>query len=279
LLSFPNCKINLGLNVVAKRDDGFHNIETIFYPVKLTDALEIIPRKDLLNDIYEYTDGISIQITGNAIEGDIKDNLCYKAFQLLRKDFLLPDIALHLHKVIPSGAGLGGGSADGAFTLKLLNDIFDLKRSEEELENYALKLGSDCAFFIRNESCFATGRGELMEELFLPLMRIHITIVKPDIHISTADAYKMVTPMQPENSLKKLLRIPFEEWNHYVTNDFEDGIFALHPELKTIKQKLYDAGAFFALMSGSGSSLYALSYKKLEIENAFAKCFVWQGVL
>lgn len=248
MISFPNCKINLGLNVVDKRGDGFHNIETVFYPIPFTDGLELI-----------QTDHPSLlfNTTGLPIEGNSNENICIKAYDLLKKDFpQLPFIKMHLHKCIPTGAGLGGGSADGTFTLQLINKKFNLQLTNEQLINYALQLGSDCPFFIKNKPCLATGRGEQLEEILLDLSAYKIVIVYPNIHISTAWAFSQMTLFKRTIPLKEIIQRPLEEWRENLLNDFEPIVFEKYPEIKKIKEKLYLNGAVYASMSGSGSAVF-----------------------
>jgi 4-diphosphocytidyl-2-C-methyl-D-erythritol kinase len=265
MVTFPNCKINLGLNIVGRRNDGYHNLETVFYPVQMKDAVEIIESKDLfrINDVQSSTSGI-------AIDGDPGNNLCVKAYHLLKKDFpQLPAIRMHLHKTIPPGAGLAGGSADGAFTLQLLNKKFQLSISNDQLFNYALQLGSDCPFFILNKPCFATGRGENLQEIKIDLSAYKILIVHPGIHISTAWAFSKLNPVLPTKSLKKIIRQPVNTWKGEVINDFEAPVCKQYPEIMEIKEKLYDAGAIYASMSGSGSSVYGLFEKEKQVSVTF----------
>jgi 4-diphosphocytidyl-2-C-methyl-D-erythritol kinase len=249
MIVFPNCKINLGLRIHRKRSDGFHDIETVFYPVPLTDALEIIPAG---NETRLTTSGITV-------EGNTADNSCSKAYQLLKKDFpSLPPIAMHLHKVIPTGAGLGGGSADGAFALRLLNQVFQLGLTENQLLNYALQLGSDCPFFIINKPSIATGRGELLTPLSLDLSAYRIVIVNPGIHINTGWAFSQITPAIPETPIETIIQQPVKDWKNTLINDFETPVFTKYPELQTIKNQLYNSGASYAAMSGSGSSIFGI---------------------
>jgi 4-diphosphocytidyl-2-C-methyl-D-erythritol kinase len=249
MIVFPNCKINLGLRIHRKRSDGFHDIETVFYPVRLTDALEIIPAA---NETLLTTSGI-------AVEGNTADNSCSKAYQLLKKDFpLLPPIAIHLHKAIPTGAGLGGGSADGAFALKLINQQFQLGLTENQLLDYALQLGSDCPFFIINKPCIATGRGELLTPLSLDLSSYKIVIVNPGLHINTGWAFSQITPAIPGSSIETIIQQPVKDWKNTLINDFETPVFTNYPELQTIKNQLYNCGASYAAMSGSGSSIFGI---------------------
>lgn len=252
MVVFPNCKINLGLNILNKRKDGFHAIETVFYPVHFTDALEIISGK--ANDRpVEFTG------TGLKVEGNIEDNLCIKAYSLLKKDFpQLPPVKIHLHKVIPMGAGLGGGSADAAFMLKLMNDKFKLNLSSAQLINYSLQLGSDCPFFIHNKPCFATGRGEILEELNLDLSSYKMILINPGIHINTGWAFSQIIPALPKRSIKEIIQQPVETWKTVLINDFEAAVFSAQPKIKEIKEVLYEQGAVYASMSGSGSTVFGI---------------------
>lgn len=225
MIVFPNCKINLGLHILQKRSDGYHNIETVFYPVALCDALEIIE--------YPGATDVGFSISGLQIDGNASENICVKAYQILKKDFPhLPLIKMHLHKVIPSGAGLGGGSANAAFTLMLLNKKFSLNLEKEQLLKYALQLGSDCPFFIRNAPCFAKGRGEEMEEISIDLSDYKIILVHPGIHISTAWAFSQLQLKDNKRSLKEVIGLPLSQWKEKLENDFEEVAFTKHPELK-----------------------------------------------
>jgi 4-diphosphocytidyl-2-C-methyl-D-erythritol kinase len=252
MLSFPNCKINLGLHIVGKRADGFHNLETVFYPLPFRDALELIPATINTTEI-EFTG------TGLAVDGDIADNLCVKAYHLLKKDFPeLPAVKVHLHKTIPMGAGLGGGSADASFMLKLLNEKFHLNLSTSQLINYSLQLGSDCPFFIINKSCYATGRGEILEEIKVDLSVYKTILINPGIHVNTGWAFSNISPSTPKKSVKEIVQQPVETWKHELKNDFEEPVFIAHPSIKAIKEDLYNRGAIYAAMSGSGSTLFGI---------------------
>lgn len=268
MLLFPNCKINLGLHILNKREDGFHNLETVFYPISINDALEIIPAAD--------TD-LHFSQTGLTVDGNEADNICVKAYHLLKKDFLqLPGIKMHLHKAIPMGAGLGGGSADGAFALQLLNTTFKLQLTQQQLINYALQLGSDCPFFIINQPCFATGRGEIMEPVSLDLSAYKIAIINPGIHVNTGWAFSQLTPAVPAKSIQQIITQPVQTWKDELKNDFEDVVFAAHPLIKSIKETLYNSGALYAAMSGSGSTVFgifkdAISLKSFEEKGYFTK--------
>lgn len=252
MILFPNCKINLGLSVLGRREDGYHNLETVFYPVPLKDALEVVRHPAPLTDV-EYSG------SGLVVGGDLSDNICVKAYQLLKKDFPeLPAIKLHLHKTIPMGAGLGGGSADGAFTLLLLDQKFNLGLSEESLLQYALQLGSDCPFFIRNRPCFAVGRGEKMEDMPLDLSAYQFVLVNPGIHVNTGWAFSQVKPSTGKPSLKEIIRLPVEHWKESLVNDFEAPVSQHYPEIAAIKLSLYQQGAVYAAMTGSGSTVFGL---------------------
>lgn len=274
MITFPNAKINLGLNIVEKRPDGYHNLETIFYPINLQDALEVTRRE---NNDKEYT----LHISGSPLEGEPEDNLVVKAYKLLKKDYpgLLP-VDIHMYKHIPAGAGLGGGSSDAACMIKLLNDKFSLGLSTERMEEYAVKLGADCAFFIRNKPVFATGIGNLFEPVELSLKGYHIILIKPDIFVSTRDAFAEIKPVRPAVSLKEIVRQPMETWKHSMKNDFEDSVFKKFPEIAAIKDELYDLGAVYAAMSGSGSSVYGIFKAPIEnVEDKFCGCFCRQRAL
>ena len=263
MIVFPNCKINLGLRITGKRADGYHNIETIFYPVPLNDALEIIPSEDT-----ELSDSAVFTQTGTLVDGDEKDNLCIKAYHLLKKDFpQLPSVNIHLHKAIPMGAGLGGGSADAAFTLQLLNDQFSLQLSTAQLLSYALLLGSDCPFFILNKPCFAFGRGEIMEPITVALAGYHLLLVNPGIHVNTGWAFSQLnlSNNKATPSLQSIIATPLASWKDELINDFEQPVFQQYPAIASIKDQLYQQGALYAAMSGSGSTVYGLFDKKSNI--------------
>ncbi|MFM6924186.1 MAG: 4-(cytidine 5'-diphospho)-2-C-methyl-D-erythritol kinase [Ferruginibacter sp.] len=256
MLSFPNCKINLGLHILGKRADGYHNLETVFYPVALKDALELIPATN-------STTGIQFTATGLAVDGNTADNLCVKAYHLLQKDFpQLPAVQVHLHKSIPMGAGLGGGSADASCMLQLLNERFHLNLSADQLIQYALRLGSDCPFFIINKPCFATGRGEVLEEIRLDLTAYKIVLINPGIHVNTGRAFSNITPALPLKSIREIIQQPADTWKAELANDFEKPVFAAYPEVKTIKDSLYEQGAVYASMSGSGSTVFGIFHRK-----------------
>ncbi|WP_372754517.1 4-(cytidine 5'-diphospho)-2-C-methyl-D-erythritol kinase [Labilibaculum sp.] len=271
MLCFPNAKINIGLNIVEKRADGFHNIETLFYPIPLLDGLEIVESKS--KKTYEFTSsGIPIHIND-------KDNIVCKAFELLRSRYSIPPTKIHLHKNIPFGAGLGGGSADAAFMIKMLNELYQLNIPHEEMENLAGQLGSDCPFFIKNQAVFAEGKGDVFTECKIDLSGYFILLVKPDIHIGTPEAYANTTPAIPKQSLKIVSKEPIKNWKNLIFNDFENSIFPNHPELAEIKYKLYEMGAVYASMSGSGSSLFGLFKEKPNKPEEWKKHFCWMSKL
>lgn len=247
MLAFANAKINLGLNVIEKRPDGYHNLETVFYPVKIFDTIEITDAETTF-----------CEIRGVAIPGDSKDNLCLQAYNLLKKDFGLPPQQITLLKNIPVGAGLGGGSADAAFLIKLINDKFKLGLSVNAMEDYARVLGADCAFFIANKPVYATERGDQFKPVDIDLSSWNIVLVKPPVHVSTADAFGGLKPASPAFNLKELMSLPPDQWKEVIKNDFEETIFRKYPEIAQLKADLYHAGATFALMSGSGSSVFAI---------------------
>jgi 4-diphosphocytidyl-2-C-methyl-D-erythritol kinase len=256
LVLFPNCKINLGLYILRKREDGFHDLQTVFYPIPFRDALEVIQHPSPVTDL-EYSG------SGLMVDGNPSDNICVKAYHLLKNDFpQLPAVKMHLHKEIPMGAGLGGGSADGAFTLLLLNKKFDLGIPEHHMLRYALELGSDCPFFIKNTPCFATGRGELLEDLEIDLSAYRFVLVNPRIHINTGWAFSQIRPSAERPSLKEIVRLPVMQWKDLLTNDFEEPVFRQHAEIKNIKEALYQQGAVYAAMTGTGSTVFGIFPKE-----------------
>jgi 4-diphosphocytidyl-2-C-methyl-D-erythritol kinase len=269
MVVFPPCKINLGLNILQKRGDGYHDIVTCFYPVPWTDVLEIVVSNQL-----------TFVSTGNIIPGKPEENLCLKAYQLLKADFNINPVAIHLHKIIPTGAGLGGGSSDAACTLRLLNEIFDLKLSAERLSLYASKLGSDCSFFIHDEPMLGSGRGEILSAIRVDLKGKFLVIVKPEVHVSTVEAYAGVKPETPANSLQEILENhTLSDWKHVLKNDFEKSVFQRHAVIKEIKEDLYSLGAVYASMSGSGSSVFGIFEHEVEIKDRFENCTTWCGTL
>ncbi len=270
MICFPNAKINLGLHVTEKREDGFHNIETVFYPVGWNDALEVIEtnvtsstakdqwsfERDRVQE--EKQSNFNLHLSGLPVSGNTTDNLLYKAYQLIQQTKTLPYLEVYLHKVLPIGAGLGGGSADAAFLINLLNELFDLKFTETERMDIARQLGSDCAFFIRNKPVYATQKGDVFSDLELDLSYLYIAIIYPNVHSNTKEAYSLVKPQQPSRSLLEIIKQPVSTWKNELVNDFERSIFSLYPIVEKTKQDLYDSGAIYASMSGSGSAVFGL---------------------
>lgn len=256
MITFPNAKINLGLDVVEKRPDGYHNLETVFYPIPLYDILEITKSED----------ETSFTMHNAEFEGNDNDNLVVKAYNILATDYEMPKVNISLYKNIPTGAGMGGGSADAAFALKMLNSIAELNLSDEKLEEYAARLGADCAFFIKNKPAYATGIGNILTPIDCNLAGFYIVVVKPDIHISTKEAYSLVNPQYPQNPLADIINMPVEEWKGLMKNDFEKSVFAKFPAVRDIKEKLYDLGAVYASMSGSGSAFFGIFPKKCDVD-------------
>lgn len=278
MIIYPNAKINLGLNVVEKRPDGYHNLETVFYPIPLQDAIEItaVDNEKQTEENVDYR----LKVTGNLLDGTPDDNLVIKAYRLLRNDFDIAPCAFNVFKHIPTGAGLGGGSSDAAFTITALNDRFGLGLTDTQMEKYAARLGADCAFFIRNKPVMATGIGNVFSPIDLSLKGKTLVLVKPDIFVSTPDAYRLVKPHKPEQSLAELLKQPIETWKDNVKNDFEVSVFAKYPEIAGIKDMLYDLGAVYASMSGSGSSVFGIFDQPLEhVDDSFAGYFCRQREL
>lgn len=267
MVVFPPCKINLGLSVLSKRQDGFHNLETCFYPVPWFDVLEII-----VSDTFQFS------LSGNSIPGDPTENLCVKAYNMLKEDFDIGPVKLHLHKIIPSGAGLGGGSSDAAYTLRMLNQKFLLNLSQQKLMEYAARLGSDCAFFIQDHAMIGKGRGEILEPIGLSLRGKFLVIVKPDIHVSTADAFAGISPKPSVHRIEDLVKQPIQQWEENLVNDFETSVFRKYPAIKLIKDKLYNLGAVYAAMSGSGSSVVGIFDAEVNMNNAFTDATVWSGL-
>lgn len=274
MVTFPNAKINLGLNITEKRPDGYHNLETIFYPIPVEDALEI-------NPLHEGDGKYRLHQSGIEIAGEAESNLVVKAYKLLDGVFDLPPVDIHLFKHIPSGAGLGGGSADAAFMLKMLNEKYSLDLSVGSLEEYAARLGADCAFFIRNAPTYAEGIGNIFSPVSLSLQGYRLWLVKPDIFVSTRDAFSQIKPRHPEKSLKEIIQLPVEEWKKYMVNDFEESVFPQFPAIGEIKEEMYRQGAVYASMSGSGSSVYGLFTADVALPDVDfgEKAFVYKGKL
>lgn len=250
MLQFSNCKINIGLNVTGKRNDGYHNIESVFYPIDWTETIEIMPskRKEKFT-LFEY---------GITNVCPVEQHLCFKAYQMLDKHFGLPSIELHLLKTIPTGAGLGGGSSNGANTLKALNTFFNLKIEKKQLEDFALQLGSDCPFFISTTPSYVEGRGEMITPIQLDLSDYSILLIHPKVHLSTAEAYRNLNPHKKEDDLRQSIQLPIEKWRETIVNDFEKYAFEVHPLLARIKNDFYAHHALYASMSGSGSTVFGI---------------------
>jgi len=271
MICFPNAKINLGLRITERRPDGYHNLETVFYPVPLRDALEIVPLMD--------GGDFRLKISGQMPDSDQENNLVTKAYRLIQSKYSLKPCDTYLYKDIPLGAGLGGGSSDAAYMLKLISDYQQLNLSSDELEGYASILGSDCPFFINNKPIFAKGTGNNFEEISVSLCNLHIVMIKPSVFVSTSEAYSFVKPKQLIYSLKECIKEPVKSWKNLIFNDFEQGIFEKFPVIGKIKQFLYDNGAIFALMTGSGSAVYGLYEKPIDLGKDFKDCFYWNGIL
>jgi 4-diphosphocytidyl-2-C-methyl-D-erythritol kinase len=269
MILFPNAKINLGLKIIEKRKDGFHNLETCFYPIPWQDALEVIESSKT-----QFT------ATGLEIPGKQEENLCLRAYKILSKDYSLPPVSIHLHKTIPVGAGLGGGSSDASFTLKALNELFNLFLDPVLLEQYAVQLGSDCPFFVKNEPVFASGTGNIFEPLHLDLSGYFIIVIFPNVHISTAEAFSGIIPSRSESNCKKVLENSSpEDWRRLLNNDFEEVVFKKFPILPSIKEYLYQKGAVFSSMSGSGSAIYGIFKDKPQLEpEVYDKYIIWEGL-
>ncbi len=276
MIVYPNAKINIGLNVVEKRPDGYHNLETVFYPIGLQDILEI----KVLDDDNAPECGYKLKVTGTILDGSPEDNLVVRAFKMLKRDFNIPPVSIGLYKHIPTGAGLGGGSSDAAFTIKTLNKRFDLRLTDEQMEDYCTRLGADCPFFIKDTPVFATGIGNEFHPVSFSLKGKHLVLVKPDIFVSTKDAYAKVNVRRPDIPLPELLAQPLETWKDTVINDFERSVFSKYPEIAAIKDSMYDIGAVYASMSGSGSSVFGIFDEPVEnIDEVFSGMFCRQRVL
>lgn len=264
MILFPNAKINIGLNIIEKRPDNYHNIESVFFPIPLCDVLEVVEAKET-----------TLHLSGIPIDGDSNDNLIMKAYRLMKDEYDLPPVEIHLEKIIPFGAGIGGGSADAAFTLKALNELFKLNLNSGHLKQKAAKIGADCSFFIDNTPSYVTGIGEILEPIELNLKGKFLVLVKPDDHISTKEAYANIHPQRPEVSIKEIIHRPINEWRGNILNDFEASVFPQHPKVADIKEKLYKLGADYASMTGSGSSVFGLFPEEVDIAEKFREEFYW----
>lgn len=267
MITFPIAKINLGLNVVERRTDGYHNLETVFYPVtEINDALELT----MMNTRFPSADDCDIKVTNISIEGDEQKNLVVRAYRLLKQDFpQMPRVHAHLWKGIPTQAGMGGGSSDCAYMIRLLNEMFTLGLSDEQMIAYAARLGADCPFFIISRPAYAEGIGERLQPISLDLSGYYIGVVRPDIPVSTREAFSLIKPTKPTKCCRDVVMQPVETWRDELTNDFEQSVFALHPEIGAIKQQLYDLGAVYAAMSGSGSAVFGLFRTPVALEAHF----------
>ena len=270
MISFPVAKINLGLNVVEKRPDGYHNLETVFYPVPLKDALEVT----LMDEAFPSPYDCDLKVTNIKVEGDEQRNLVVRAYNLLKQDFpQMPRVHAHLYKAIPTQAGMGGGSSDCAAMLLLLNKMFALQLTEQQLIDYAARLGADCPIFILNRPAYAEGIGERLQPLNLNLNGYHLAVVRPDIPVPTKEAFSLIKPCKPQKNCRAVIEQPIETWRDELTNDFERSVFALHPEIGAIKQRLYDMGAVYAAMSGSGSAAFGIFREEPCFDGAFDGMF------
>ena len=268
MVAFPPCKINLGLNILGKRVDGYHDLVTCFYPVPWRDALEIVPARDF-----------RFNISGIPVPGAAVDNLCVRAYELVKKEYGIKPVAMHLHKVVPIGAGLGGGSADGAFALKLLNDIFGLALTSDELRRHAAVLGSDCAFFIDPKPAIGEGRGDILSTTSLSLKGKFLVIVTPEVKISTAEAFSGINPSTPKISIQEVVKRDLREWKQLLQNDFEAHLFQRFPIIEALQQKFYALDATYASLSGSGSSVYGIFEREVALNKEFEDVTYWSGFL
>lgn len=269
MVSFPPCKINLGLYITAKRQDGYHDLVTCFYPVPWCDVLEIVPAQTF-----------SFSSSGIAVPGDFRDNLCVRAYELLKGEYVLPPVSIYLLKIVPVGAGLGGGSSDGAHALKVLDRLFDLRLSAEALRLFAARLGSDCPFFIDPRPAIGTGRGEQLSEVALSLKGKFLAIVKPPFHVSTRQAFARVTPRMPDVDLREILETkPIATWKDFLRNDFEEPLFGEFPVLGQVRRQLYSHNALYAGMSGSGAAVYGIFDKEVDLKEYFPGMTCWSGFL
>jgi 4-diphosphocytidyl-2-C-methyl-D-erythritol kinase len=269
MIDFPPVKINLGLSVIHRRPDGYHQLESVFYPVPWCDVLEVIPSG---NQDFAFSS------TGLTIPGSQEKNLCYKAWAILKQDFQIPPLQAHLHKILPMGAGLGGGSSDGAAMLKLINEVALLQLEAEQLEAYAAKLGSDCPFFIKSKPSFVSGRGEVLQEINLSLAGMHILIVMPPVSVGTAEAYSWISPSEPAHRVMDIISDPPESWKGRLVNDFEKPVSDRHPVISQIRDNLYQMGAVYAAMSGSGASVFGL-FRQEPDTALFSSYTHWKGIL
>jgi len=268
MITFPNCKINLGLWVTDRRPDGYHTIQTVMFPVRWCDILEIVPASGKT---------AKLTVSGMDVTGKPEENLCYKAWKLMSDLYSIPAVAIHLHKIIPTGAGLGGGSVDASFMLRMLNTMFQLRLNDDILRSLSAQLGMDCPFFIDNVPALSTGRGDILQAVTINLDGFYLVVVKPPVHINTATAFAGISPVFRDDSIVKILGSPVQEWKNTLVNDFEKTIFARYPQIGEIKEILYRRGAVYAAMSGSGSAVYGLFSEKPAVD--FPGCEVFQTLL
>ena len=267
MINFPIAKINLGLNLVSKRDDGYHNLETVFYPVPIKDALEVFPMEDgFPSDVR-----CDLKVTNLFIDGDEQKNLVVKAYNMIAQDYELPRVHVHLYKHIPTQAGMGGGSSNCAYMIRLLNEMFSLGMSDEKMIGYAARLGADCAFFIKAQPAYAEGIGEKLQPISIDLSGCKMLVVRPNIPVSTKEAFSLITPQVPKKNCLDIVRQPIETWKDELVNDFERSVFAIHPEIGRLKEMMYEQGAVYAAMSGSGSSVFGL-FSDTPDEKSFVGC-------
>ena len=267
MINFPIAKINLGLNVVSKRDDGYHNLETVFYPVPIKDALEVFPMEDgFPSDVR-----CDLKVTNLFIDGDEQKNLVVKAYNMIAQDYELPRVHVHLYKHIPTQAGMGGGSSNCAYMIRLLNEMFSLGMSDEKMIGYAARLGADCAFFIKAQPAYAEGIGEKLQPISIDLSGCKMLVVRPNIPVSTKEAFSLITPQVPKKNCLDIVRQPIETWKDELVNDFERSVFTIHPEIGRLKEMMYEQGAIYAAMSGSGSSVFGL-FSDTPDEKSFVGC-------
>lgn len=269
MVAFPPVKINLGLNIIAKRADNFHAIESVFYPVEWNDLLEALTTEN---------QGFKLNLTGIPVPGETSKNLIFKAYEILKKHHSLPGFEFHLHKILPMGAGLGGGSSDGAMALMLMNEVAQLGISAEKMHEYALQLGSDCPFFLQKKPMFVTGRGEILSEIKVDLAGWYIVIVMPRVSISTAEAYSWILPSAPKKSIREIITSSPEQWKEELKNDFEIHAIQRHPCIGEIKNKFYQMGATYSSMSGSGAAVYGI-FKDKPISSDWGEMRSWEGEL
>ena len=277
MITFPLAKINLGLNVVERRTDGYHNLETVFYPVPITDTLELTP----MDPLFPSAVDCDMKVTNLVIEGVEQRNLVVRDYQLLKQDFpQLPRLHAHLYKGIPTQAGMGGGSSDCAYTLMLLNKMFSLQLTDQQLIDYAARLGADCPFFILSRPAYAEGIGELLQPIDIDLSEYMIAVVRPDIPVPTREAFSLIKPQRPKKNCRDVVMTqPIESWRDDLTNDFELSVFTLHPEIGAVKDRLYQLGAVYAAMSGSGSAVFGLFRQAPDLAPHFPGMFTYCGKL